>query len=122
MVEGKKAYAMSSTQHYFFERTLIDSAGYLKDVYNGTIIFSGVNLGETIFENEDLYTTTTSIDSVISVPAGNFKTVNFKMCFKNSGQKAYHFYANGVGLVKQVYLSNETKKEHNLIRYTISKE
>ncbi len=117
----KKGYIMASSQNYFFKRIVTDSAGYLIDLNSGYIMFSGIQLEETLYENNDQHIGMTSIDSVISVPVGTFNTANYQMKWKHSQKTINHFYANKIGLIKQVYLSKNLKKEHNLLNYSLSK-
>lgn len=115
----RKGYIMASNQQYFFERVVIDSSGYLKDYFNNIIIFADVD-SDLIFSEDDYrYIMMTDIDSVITVPVGTFKTINYKQVLKKDSS-ACHFYANGIGLVKQVYKGSVGTKEHNLIDYQIS--
>lgn len=119
IVDGKTAFEMRSNQNYFFERILVDSAGYLVDVYNGTILFSGINLEKTLVETEGMHIGMTNLDSLIHVPVGSYETVNYKSISKSSGSIGQHFYAKGIGLVKQVYIHEGKMKEHNLVDYNL---
>lgn len=116
---GEKVFFMVGPT-YHWEHGLVDSAGYLMDFYTREVLFSGVNLGETLYENEEVHVSMTNIDSIINVPVGTFKTVNYKRVSKRSNTSASHLYAKGIGLVKQVYVAKDFKEEHNLVRYNIN--
>jgi len=71
-------YEMTSTYNFFFNRTVKDSLGHLVDCRNGNIMFAGVESDTIIFEHERQLIRMTNIDSVITVPAGTFKTINYQ--------------------------------------------
>lgn len=119
-LDGEEVFQMVGPT-YYWERGVIDSAGYLMDFYTREVLFSGANLGQTLYENDEFRISMTDADSIINVPAGTFKTVNYKRISKVSNESANHFYAKGVGLVKQVYYSKEAKEEHDLVQYSVKK-
>jgi hypothetical protein len=104
---------------YFWERGVTDSAGNLLDFYSREIIFSGVKLDQKLYENNELRVSMTNTDTVINVPVGTFKTANYKREDKRTNEISSHFYANGVGLIKQIYQNHDKLIEHNLIKYTV---
>lgn len=107
--------------HYGWERAVVDSSGYLIDSYSREVLFAAVDAGEILFENDEITVSISAVDSVIDVPAGEFETAIFRKASRHSNGSSNHFYAHGVGLVKQVYISEDAKYEHNLVQYTVVK-
>lgn len=58
------------------------------------------------------------VDSMVTVPAGTFKTVSTAYFFKDSTQSfSSQTYANGIRMIKAVTRNNIEEIEYSLLRY-----
>ena len=127
----------NNVSHWSIIDILRDSSGYLVDDKGG-IKFSATNFKDTLYtfvqlNNEDtLYTLTYKMEksnSLVTVPAGEFKALNFKgtvftpFTIKGIKNPRYidNYYAENVGKIFQTYfyMSSQKTFEKRLIRYKI---
>ncbi len=116
--KNKLAYVMASNQQYFFERTLTNSGGDLIDIYTDEVVFSSK---ARIIKEDDYHIIKMELArDTITIPVGSFKTIVYT---KQSKQDPLlitsHYYAHGIGLVKQCYTWDGKVKEHNLKDYNL---
>ena len=117
MTKNDKEYLYYYNGNYALNGYLRDSSNYIVDS-EGKIRFSGNNFSDTLYDLPDYYGKMTHVDSTVTVPAGTYKTVSFtQFSKKDPNYSTSQIYANNVGVVKIVTISDIEVIEYNLIRY-----
>ena len=101
--EGETAYRLYSTVDYLFETILKDSAGYIVREFGDHHPLLSSYLEDTIANTERYTITLVAVDSMITTPAGTFRTLVYRRDNKSDDNVNTFFFANNVGMVKRVY-------------------
>ena len=122
LIKGKsfhvrKSFFNSDVMEEFFR----DSSPYIFDM-EGNKVFSGINFKDTLFKNvyyKGQYAKMYSPDSIISVPAGSFKSVVFMDHNLLPGHYFERDYANGIGIIRELQAGERAYHTRRLVRYKI---